>query len=550
MLASGAACKMNSSMECHCLPLSDLPHTTKLFSTFLNDFSKVAKFFAHPPTEAGIAAAAREVHLEPAVRRTVVDVLAEQARRFGSDSSVARSLDRLGAGAVAVVTGQQVGLFSGPAYSFYKALATVRWAEEMTRRGLEAVPVFWLATEDHDLAEINHCFWPTRQGLLRFELTPNEEARDRRVGELFLGEAIRPIVARAAETLEGPATAEIARSLRESYAPGETFGTAFGKLMARLFVGRGVILLDPLDARFHRLAADVYLRAMEGAAPLRDALLARNRELERAAGFHAQVRVTRETTLLFYNVDGHRQPIRTRGGKFFAGEVSFTGPELADEIRKSPEAFTPNVLLRPVVQDTLLPTAAYVGGPAEIAYMAQAHVVYEKLLGRMPAILSRPGFTLVEPHVARLLKKYGLEIGDVFRGRQHLRSKMEQQSLPRGLEKRFIHDEKAFRKLLGAYSKPLGRLDKSLAGALTTAERKILHQFLKLRGQAGRAENFRSGILDRHERVLLDSLFPHREPQERNLCLLPFLTTHGIEFLDELARCAAPASPQHHLLFL
>jgi bacillithiol biosynthesis cysteine-adding enzyme BshC len=544
---------MTSSMESHCLAFRDLPHTTKLFSTFIDDFSRIGGYYAHPPTEAGVLAAAREVRLAPENRRAVVEVLREQNQRFGSSSTIdpttASNLDRLAGGAVAIVTGQQVGLFSGPAYSIYKAVSALRWADEITRRGVDAVPIFWLATEDHDLAEVNHSDWNTRTGLAHYELPVRKEDDGKRVGEVALGDGVKTLVEKAAEGLEGASGEEIAGALRESYTPRDTYGSAFGKLMARLLAGRGVILIDPLDARLHRLAAGVYRRALDEADSLRDALLARSKELDRS-GFHAQVKVTRETTLLFYNVDGRRQPLRRHNGNFSAGKATFTLDKLRAAIEKSPEAFTANVLLRPVIQDTILPTAAYIGGPAEIAYMAQAQVAYKALLGRMPAILPRAAFTLVEPATARLLTKYGLDVGDVIRGRQHLRAKMEQKSLPRALARRFEADDKALRRMLKTYRKPLERLDRTLLGALDAAERKILHQFLKLKRKAGRAENFRTGVLDRHERLLLDALYPHHDLQERRLCALPFIAANGTQFFDELARAADLASLQHHILFL
>jgi bacillithiol biosynthesis cysteine-adding enzyme BshC len=310
-----------------------------------------------------------------------------------------------------------------------------------------------------------------------------------------------------------------------------------------------VILLDPLDARLHRLAAGVYRRALDDADTLRDALLARSKELEQS-GYHAQVKVTRETTLLFYNVGGRRQPLRRQNGKFSAGKESFTRDELRVAIEKTPEAFSANVLLRPVIQDTILPTAAYVGGPAEIAYMAQAQVAYQSLLGRMPAMLPRSAFTLVGPGVARLLKKYALDVCDVFRGRQHLRTKMEQKSLPRALVRRFETDEKALKKVMSSYRKKLEKLDRTLLGALDSTERKILYQFTRLKGKAGRAETFRTSVLDMHERLLLDALYPHRDLQERTLCALPFIAMNGPQLFDELARAADLSSPQHHVLFL
>ena len=260
--------------------------------------------------------------------------------------------------------------------------------------------------------------------------------------------------------------------------------------------------------------------------------------------------MTRESTLLFYNVDNQRQPLRSHNGKFTAGKSSFTIEELRDAIEKTPEAFTANVLLRPVIQDTLLPTAAYIGGPAEIAYMAQNELVYKSLLGRMPAILPRAAFTLIEPPVARLLKKYDLEVRDVFRGRQVLRKKMELKSLPRPLARKFEADEKVLRKLLKNYRRPFERLDRTLTGALDLAGRKMLHQFLKLKSKAGRAENQRTGVLDRHERLILDALYPHKDLQERSLCAIPWLALYGSELLDTLAQNIDLAAPQHHLLFL
>jgi bacillithiol synthase len=224
--------------------------------------------------------------------------------------------------------------------------------------------------------------------------------------------------------------------------------------------------------------------------------------------------------------------------------------ELEQVIESAPETLSANVLLRPVVQDSLLPTAAYIGGPAEIVYFAQAEVVYRRLGVRMPAIVPRAGFTLVEPAIARLLKKYHLEIGDLFRGRQRVRAAMERQYLSRGLAQQFTRGGKNLNRVLKNLRRPLGILDLSLGGALNTAERKMLYQFEKLRGKAGRAANFRTGVLDRHERALLDALYPHRELQERTLNLLPFLARHDLDLLAELERRALPGGTNHQVLFL
>ena len=525
-------------MEPHCISFREIPAATKIFATFLDDFEHVAKYFAYPPDIEGVLAGARNAQLDPGVRKGVVEVLREQNRRFAPGGAIEapteKNLERLANGAVAIVAGQQVGLFGGPAYSLYKAITAASYAAELTRRGVDAIPIFWLATEDHDLAEINHAAWNTRDGLAQFQLHGDEASEGRRVGEIILGAGVTALVAEAAAKLEGPDAERIANALRESYAPGESYGSAFGKLLARLLGGRGIVFIDPLDERLHRLSAPLYERALGESDALREALMARSKELE-DTGFHAQVKVAAESTLLFYNVDGIRHPLRIRGDKFHAGHAIFSIDELRKAIAATPDAVTPNVLLRPIVQDTLLPTAAYVGGPAEVAYMAQTEVVYKKLLGRMPAILPRASFTVIEAPMDRILKKFGLTFRDVLRGRQHVRARMEEKFLPAALGEKFEADENTLKQLLAGYREPIQKLDASLAGSLDLAEQKILHQFATLKAKAGRAESLRSDVLDRKEKMIFEAIYPHHELQERTLSALPWLASYGVEFLDGLS---------------
>jgi len=346
------------------------------------------------------------------------------------------------------------------------------------------------------------------------------------------------LVAQAAATLEGPGAQTVARALHESYRPDETYASAFAKLMARLLAGRGIIFLDSLDARFHRLVAPVFIHALRDARLLRDALLDRSSQLE-SAGLHAQVKVTSETTLLFSSVTGRREPVRSRDSAFVIGEAEISERQLSEAIEKTPEVFSPSALFRPVVQDTLLPTAAYIGGPAEVAYMAQAQVIYGRIPGRMPAILPRASFTLVEPPIARFLAQYSLEIRDFFAGPQELRAKMEQKSVPGELAQRFDAAEASLRSVLHEFEEPIARLDATLVDALRSTEGRVLQQLTQLRAKVARAENFRSGVLDRHQRILLDALYPNGALQERTLCALPLLAARGPGLLDDLAALSA-----------
>ncbi len=550
-------------MERDCLTPESLPHITRLYSDFLSWRAtgtpppKLVGLYGERPDLAGIKSAIRGLTRGPAaypkeMRAAVVEILRAQNTRFADgqlSAEVALSLDRLSGKAVAIVTGQQVGLFGGPAYTFYKALSALRIVEDLRERGIEAVPIFWMASEDHDLAEINHVSWPTANGEERLEWTGDKSPEGRSVGNIVLGDSIVPLVKRAAESLSGSDSSEIEDILTGAYQPSATFGSAFAGMMSALFAKRGLILLDPLDARLHKLSAPLLIRAAQEQSQLGAALLEQNKRLEKL-GYHAQVKVTERSTLLFATVEGKRVALVKRNAGFVAGPQEFSAEQLAAEIESHPESFSPNALLRPIVQDTLLPTAAYIGGPAEIAYFAQNRVLYDRLLGRTPAILPRASFTIIEPVVQRLLTRYNVSIEDIFRGRQFLRGKMERQNLSRGLAARFTADEKKLAKMLEAFRKPIVKLDSTLSGALDTAQRKMLYQFGKLRAKSGRAKGFRTGVLSRHEESILSALYPQNGLQERSLNLLPFLARNGLDLLDTIEKKSGVDSAAHWIIRL
>jgi bacillithiol biosynthesis cysteine-adding enzyme BshC len=539
---------MERLMDCSCISAADLPGTTRLYSAFLSDFSSVSHFYKHAPNAQGIDEAVREVRIDDAVRRGVVEALRKQSQNFGADEHTAKNLDRLRDGAVAVVTGQQVGLFGGPAYCIYKALTAIRVARELTERGTNAVPVFWLATEDHDLAEVNHAYVPKRGGFQRLEILPRE-SNGRRVGDVELGSEVHALAAQLDALLEGAWSEDIARWLAESYTPADTFGTAYGKLMARIFSGRGLIFLDPMSPELHRLSLPLMKRALQQHAELAAELVARSAALAKA-GFHAQVKVAENSTLLFRIVNAQRLPIRALKDGLAAGEKIESLEETIKSLEAHPENFSPSALLRPVVQDSLLPTVAYVGGAAEVAYQAQTSLVYEKLLGRAPAILPRAGFTIVPSHIANLLKKYNLDAKDVLLGRAKLRARLESEALPGALTTKFDEGERSVKTLLEGLREPLKKLDQTLLGALDTATEKMLYQFHGLKTKAGRAEGFRSGVISTHENEIVSSLFPNDALQERSFGLLAFLASEGPSLLDFLDSHIKAGTGEHCFLRL
>jgi bacillithiol synthase len=554
-------------MGCTSIPFRRLAHQPKLFLRFLDDFSSVSEFYAHPPTMEAVKDVARSLEYPEQRRKEVVAALRDINRYLaasipGGNDATERNLGRLENGALAVVSGQQVGLFGGPAYAFYKALSAIRVAEELSEAGIPAVPVFWMATEDHDLDEVRHVSWFHGGKLTQFAL-PVEGTPGRPVGRVKLGPAVELLTEQASALLAGTGRETVAKFLLESYGPEETYGSAFGKLFARVFAENGLILLDPLDARLHRIAAPVYRKALADRDELSAKLLERGKELE-AAGFEPQVKVTAESTLLFHMKDGLRQPIgfnppangTARNGEqsgvdrgtFKAGDAFWTRDEVLRLEENAPETLSPNALLRPVVQDYLLPTVAFAAGSAEISYLAQSQVVYQHILGRMPVLLPRADFTILDAKADKLLQKYRLCIENVWAGPQELRKQMEAVSLPKQLGEDFDRKKALIETTLTELGADIQKLDGTLAGAVATTREKMSFQLDKLREKTGRALDERAGKIAEHVEFLENLLYPGKVLQSRELSFLPFLAQWGTEGLKELKELSSIANLKEHRL--
>lgn len=526
-------------MKSHCLPFSQIPHTTRLFADFLAYAPEVRSFYPQPPHfRHWVREESKKNDYHGALRARVSKLLARQNRAWGASEKTLANIDRLRNGAGAVVTGQQVGLFGGPMFSIYKALTAVKLAEEATTAGVDAVPIFWLATYDHDLAEVNHVSLPAANGALQTLTTPSHSVAGAPVSAVRLGEEIEPVLSQAASLL---GDTEVTATLRESYRVGETLGTAFARLYAKLFADWGVIVLDASDGELHRIAAPIYRAAAERAGELAAALIARGEALD-AAGYHQQVKVTTSSTLLFVLRKGVRTPVqlRSEGGeaRFVIGSdgdvETISLADLLALIDASPEQFSPNVLLRPVVEDFLLPTLAYTGGAAEAAYFAQAGVVYEKLLNRVTPIVPRFSATIVEPKVQRLLERYSLTVVDVFSGREALRQKLAASSLPEDLQAAFDAARKSLDAHLATIKEKLVKLDRTLVDAGETAASKIQYQIERLQAQAARAELQKQEVVSRHAETLSQSLYPDKGLQERGIAGIYFVARYGRELLHQL----------------
>jgi len=528
-----------------CIPYTELPHTTRLFADLAYHFDHVRGFYPYPPfQQESYQAAAGAVSLPAAHRKALVEALEAENRDAGP--AALRNLDRLSQpDAVVVASGQQVGLYGGPVFTIYKALSAARLATELTGRGIPAVPVFWLATEDHDLAEIDHV-WVFDAANRPVRLQARAEGSPQQpVGTVRAADSAAPALREALSGL--PHGEEIAAIASEAYAAGATFGSGFKALLKRLLAPYGLLLLDPLAPAIRRLAAPLVGQAIRQAPALTGALLERGRELHRA-GYHTQVHVEEQTSLVFLVNQGRRTPMRRSGNTYLANGARHSSTELASRLERAPEDFSPNALLRPVVQDFLLPTVAYIGGPAELAYLAQSEVLYRQLLGRMPVAQPRAAFTLLDARAAKLMQRYRLRMADVLHGAESLEQRIAGTLIPEPLQTAFGEGEAHMARALEAVEVQLRGFDPTLVAALETSRRKIQHQFGKVRAKAGRESLRRTERARQEAAYLLHLLFPEKNLQERVYSVLPFLARHGLGLLERLADSVRFDCPHHQVL--
>lgn len=524
-------------MEAACLRQTILPHTSRLFEDFTYHFDRVAQFYGHAPAPQAILDVARRMDYPEERRAALVDAL----RRQNGDSASLRELAK--PGTVAVVTGQQVGVFSGPAYTVFKALTAVRIAARLRDQGVSAVPIFWLATEDHDFAEVDHCwvFGPSHQPqCLRAQgaLLPQQPVGGIPLTGLPLQELN--------QILGGfPFGEEIADDVASAYVPDRTMGESFRELLKRLLARYDLLYLDPLDEHIRKLGAPLLRDAVRTAGDLKAQLLARNEEI-RQAGYHTQVHLEQQTSLVFLLDGGRRITLRGSNGDYVSKDRRITAEELMDRA----EHLSPNALLRPVMQDYMLPTAAYVGGPAELAYFAQAQAIYQALLGRMPAVVHRAGFTLLDARADKLMTRYGLGWPAIFEGEDRIREHVSDKLVPPELKHTAASVAADVGASLDRYGAGLDGYDPTLGAALANSRKKILYQLSKIEHKTAR-EALRRNTRARQEAAhLAGLLYPNKHLQERLYTILPFLAKHGPALIDTIHDSIELDCPDHRILVI
>jgi bacillithiol synthase len=530
-----------------CYPIDVAPGQSRLFLDYCAADPAVRPYYSSLPRET----AWQQRCSRPDHWHEIVDLLAAQ----NPSPSAAASIAALRNGAATIVTGQQVGLFGGPLYTPFKAASALARARQASAAGHPHVAIFWLATEDHDFAEINHVSFPSRKELrkLVYSKTP---AAPIPVGNVVIDETIEPLIEQTWELL---GASDAMNALVAAYKPGRTFGQAFAEFYSNAFADQGLLILDASSAEIHRLGSPILKAAIERADELHAALLERNKSLE-AAGYHAQVAVTSDSSLLFLldertgaRLSLKRTPSSSAEpqGLWQAGRERFTTADLLGILAAEPQRISPAALLRPIFQDYLLGTSLIIGGPAEIAYFAQSAVLYQRILGRVTAAEPRLSATLIEPAIAELLHKHDLGIDRIFRESvDSLAHLLAARAMPVEGKQKLSSAGQALHAELQPLLDYMSAMDPGLGRSAKTAASKMRYQMNRLRRLAANFELQREGSLHRHADAIERALNPSGVIQERVHGAAYYLARNGFSLAETLTELASDPCPGHKAVWL
>ena len=561
MSTAEAACYSTpeeSGLRVETISFDRIPHQSRLFLDYLKDPVALRKFYP---------AAVRFHHELPqrvpevlsayrVDRSAVCEALLATNQRWGAGEATLKNIELLReSDCIAVVSGQQAGLFTGPLYTVYKALAAVKLAGCLQQRGTKAVPVFWMAAEDHDFVEVAKAEFIGRDCQLKnVEVSTALHREGQPVGRVVLDESIDKVIDELFELLPASEFAADMKALvKNAWQPGRGYVESFAIMMTSLLGRYGLIFLDPLDPALKKLAAPLYSEAARRAPEIAAAIEKRSGELE-SDGYHAQVLASANSFPLFlHDEKGARHAVtRVENGKYKAKDIEqeYTAEELAALAQEQPERFSPNVTLRAVVQDYLLPTIAYYGGAAEIAYFAQTAEVYRVLERPATPILLRSGLTMIERHTGRVLERYGLTLADFFEGLEPVIKRVVEEYLGADTAKLFSNAEQNVNHELDRLRQELEAIDPTLASALDTGRKKINYQLDGLRTRFVRAQMSRDEAAHRQLQRAFDQIFPNKDLQERHINITSLLARHGSYVIEWIFNAINIGSNEHQIVYL
>ena len=471
-------------------------------------------------------------------RESLADVLLKQNRDYGCGNETIKNIDKFAQDhACAVVTGQQVGLFSGPLYTIYKALTTIKLSEHLNQNFRESyVPVFWLASDDHDFAEIDHINLLNEDNQIEKIHYKSPLSHPKiPASKLILNSEISNCIQRLHDlTRNSEFKPNILSHLSDAYKADLSFAEAFARWMTHLFKSYGLVFVDASHPDLKKLGKKVFAHEIAEYSPSTKRALETSNKL-RQADYHTQIQLN-EGILNLFLVEQERQTIKLNDEDFFvkgAGQT-YNKSELLALLDEKPENFSPNVLLRPIYQDALFPTVAYVGGPAEIAYFAQMKGVYESFGLPMPVIYPRKTVTVIEKKVNSILENFGADIQDIWKDVDGIIRESVKKQVPGSIDEVFRNASSHLGQEFQSIKQEVMAFDPALKKSVDLASKRMNRQMRFLEEKILRAAKKRNETITQQLQKAKNNLYPTNRLQERVFNIVPFLIKYGYAFLDKL----------------
>jgi len=534
--------------------LGRFPWIRPLVGAYSHDFASVQSLFAGNPAEpeAWRRTIAR-VQAAPRDRHVLAAMLGRQLSERGSPPAAVEAAGRLtDPTSVAVVTGQQAGVFGGPLYTLLKAVTAIQLARQVTARyGVTAVPVFWVDSEDHDWDEVRTAqVLDTSFEVRSVTLGDLEGAGRRPVASLRLDETIDATLSSLEAALPSTEfTGEVLAALRACYRPGISVSVAFATWLDHLLGRHGLVVYDAADPTAKPLLGDLFARELDKPCQTADLATAAGQAMA-ALGHAPQVEPSDDCVALFYLDEAGRHPIRRAEGQYVIGELGRSPAEVKAEAAAHPERFSPNVLLRPVVQDRLFPTVCYVSGPSELAYQAQLKGIYEAFGVELPLLYSRATATLLDSGAMRFLSRNDVPIEALHAQDEHALNQLLESQLPPGIEQSLEQTGAAMVDRAAVMKRAVVQLDPTLAGAVDTTLAHMQRSLKTLHDKIIQASKRKDETLRRQFNRTRVLAFPSGHPQERVLSVVFFVNRYGQALCDRLVDVLPLETDRHYLLTL
>jgi bacillithiol biosynthesis cysteine-adding enzyme BshC len=531
--------------------------TPLLFSEYLYDFENVSSFFSwHPQKDLEKCLEKRLGNYQ--FRKEIPEILIRQNRNFKNSNKIIQTIEKLkAANAVAIVSGQQVGLYGGPLYTIYKIITVLKLTEQLTRRypAWQFIPLFWQEVADSDYQEINHFYLINQANeLVRLGL-PDMPDDYRSIYRRTIPSEITQLQEQLSRLFPANQYRDsVVKQAQEIYSPGKYFQTAFAEWLQYLLADYGIPVISPTDKSLARLAQPIYESALKNWPDIQQQFLRGNQRLLQK-GFHAQIQLDAEQTLLFYETDdGSRSRIDGQNRDYVIKSPQrhqkISAADLFKRLSEQPERFTPNVALRPLIQDWLLPTVMYVAGPAEISYAAQLKPLYENFRIVQPVFYPRARVSLIEAKIKKVISKFEIDLSELFELQSGWLPHQLQSQSDAQFKRLFENASTVIKEEMNKLQESLVKLEQILEANVQKTTANMLDSLDKLRQKTDHAYRRKTDIDFNQLSKVQINLFPQGYFQERKVNILQYIIRYGPEFMVKLYNSIDVNDENHQLIFL